>query len=198
MSLSLLRPLLLASLIGFAGIAQAAPVTVPVDPAGNFTITEGNPPVNYNFNVQPSTFPNPAVHYDANVPDQSVDNIRVVIAAAYSASSSTLATASVCDSIAGGCPGLTTTNNTFQLTNVTPFDYLAIHYGGGELFFHWASPITSVLLTAINGFPNGLSNYRSYLTTPVPGALALFLGALGFLGLRRKLAQPAGAEPTPA
>lgn len=204
MSLPLLRPLLLASLIGLAGAAQAATMTVYPDTDGNFSVTDTTVPppqlpgVTYDFNVQPTTNPLPVIYYDVNVPDQSAPNIKTVIASHYSVSASTLADASMCNSIAGGCAGLTTTANSFTLTDVSPFDYLAIHFGGGELFFHWAAPITSVVLTALDGFPGGLSNYRSYLTTPLPGALALFLGALGFMGLRRKVAQPADAEPTPA
>jgi hypothetical protein len=203
MSISLVRPLLLASLLALAGVAQATPVTASVDLAGNFSVTDITPPPNtpttYHFNVAPTTYPIPAIYYDTNVPDQSPANIATDVAAAYGVSASTLALVGHCDDLDASCAGATATSNQFTLTNVSPFDYLAIHFGGGELFFHWAAPITSAVVTALdNRFPGGLSNYRSYLTTPLPGALALFLGALGFLGLRRKLVQPAGAEPTPA
>jgi hypothetical protein len=202
MSFPLYRSLLLASALAFAGAAQAIPVYANVDLAGNFTVTDVTPPPNtpttYHFNVAPTTYPTPAVYYDTNVPDQSPANIATDVAAAYGISASTLALVGQCDNLPCA-PSATKTGNTFTLTNVSPFDYLAIHFGGGELFFHWASPITAAVVSAIGSdFPGGLSNYRSYLTTPLPGALALFLGALGFLGLRRKLVQPAGAEPMAA
>lgn len=208
MSRTLFRPLLLASVLAFAGAAQAAMMSADVDASGNFTVTDttgGNAPVNYTFNISPSTNPSgtvpdpvPATYYDENVVNQSVDDIRTTIAAAYSVDKNTLATASTCDSF--NCTGATATSSQLTLTNVSPFDYLAVHFGSNELFFHWATPITSAVLTAISptAFAAGLSNYRSYLTTPVPGALALFLGALGFLGLRRKVVQPRGAEPMAA
>jgi hypothetical protein len=201
MSLPLYRSLLLASALAFAGAAQASPVTANVDLAGNFSVTDITPPpqnpVTYHFNVAPTTYPIPAIYYDTNVPDQSAANIATDIAAAYGVSASTLALVGQCDNLP--CAGTTATSNQFSVTSASPFDYLAIHFGGGELFFHWAAPITSAVVTALDGsFPGGLSNYRSYLTTPLPGALALFLGALGFLGLRRKLVQPAGAEPMAA
>jgi hypothetical protein len=213
MSRTLFRPLLLASVLAFAGAAQAAVMTAPVDAAGNFTVTDttvpppGSPDAYYTFNIAPSTNPTgtvpdprPAIYYDENVPNQSVNDIRINVAAAYSVDAATLSTASTCDNLSGPCTGATATSNQLTLTNVSPFDYLAVHFGSNELFFHWATPITSAVLTAISpdAFVAGLSNYRSYLTTPLPGALALFLGALGFLGLRRKLVQPAGAEPMAA
>jgi hypothetical protein len=194
------RLLLLASVLAFAGAAQAATMTAPVDAAGNFTVTNTtgpHKPVNYSFNINPTTYPNPTVYYDLNAFAQSPAVIKTHIAAAYSTSASLLATASTCDHFP--CAGGTATSTRLTLTNVSPFDYLAVHFGANELFFHWASPITSVVLTALcDGFPAGLSNYRSYLslTTPVPGALALFVGALGFLGLRRKVVQPRSGEPT--
>jgi hypothetical protein len=201
MSFPLFRPLLLASLLALAGAAQASPVTANVDLAGNFSVTDITPPPNtpttYHFRVAPTTNPIPAIYYDTNVPDQSPANIATNVAAAYGVSASTLALVGQCDNLP--CVGTTATSNQFSVTGVAPFDYLAIHFGGGELFFHWAAPITSAVVMAIEtNFPGGLSNYRSYLTTPLPGALALFLGALGFLGLRRKVVQPRGAEPMAA
>jgi hypothetical protein len=204
MSLPLFRPLLLASLLALAGAAQAATMTAPVAPSGNFTVQDtsvsGNP--YYTFNISPSTSPLPAIYFDSNVPNQSVDQIRTTIANNYSAVAGMLSTATTCDTFpcSPATGTATATSTALTLANVSPFDYLAVHFGSNELFFHWATPQTSAILTAIDpaAFVAGLSNYRSYLTTPVPGALALFLGALGFLGLRRKLVQPAGAEPMAA
>lgn len=197
-----LRSIVLVSLVGLAGAAQAAVMSVVPDLAGNFTVTDTTgpqAPQSYDFNVQPTTNPYPVVFYDTNPGvNQSPGSIATLIAAAYGTDASLLQLTSSCDSIAGGCSGLTTTSGSFALTGVPAFDYLAIHMGGAELFFHWAQPITSMTLLALDGFPGGLSNYRAYLTTPVPGAFVLFLSALGFLGLRRKLAQPEPATPAMA
>ncbi len=75
------------------------------------------------------------------------------------------------------------------------YDYLAIHLGGYETFFHFATlypkdtPFTISDVSATKG--GGLSNYRVYDSglseVPVPAALLLFAPALlGFMGLRRK------------
>ncbi|MBK6005147.1 PEP-CTERM sorting domain-containing protein [Ramlibacter ginsenosidimutans] len=199
MSLPLFRPILLASVLALAGAAQAATMTAPVDASGNFTVTDTTgpgTPRTYSFRIDPTTAPTPSIYYDNSVPDQSVADIKIDIAAAYSTTAARLSTASTCDSF--NCPGATASSTQLTLRSVSPFDYLAVNFGANELFFHWASPIQNAVLTAVNGFPEGLTNYRSYLTTPVPGALALFLGALGFLGLRRKVVQPRGAEPMAA
>lgn len=204
MSLPLLRPLLLASVLAFAGAAQATTETAYPDSTGLFTVTDysvSNDPT-YQFRIDPTTAPLPSIYFDVNVLNQSVDQIRTTIANNYGALAGMLSTASTCDSFpCSPTPGtVSATSSALTLTNVSPFDYLAVHFGSNELFFHWASPIVSATLTAIDPttFAAGLSNYRSYLTTPVPGALALFLGALGFLGLRRKVVQPRGAEPMAA
>lgn len=211
MSLPLLRPLLLASVLAFAGAAQAAMMSADVTASGDFTVTDtttsppGSPSVTYSFNISPSTNPTgatpdpaPVTYYDLNVPNQSPEDIKTNVAAAYSIDKAFLTTASTCDSFP--CTGATTTASSLTLTDVSPFDYLAVHFGANELFFHWSTPITSAVLTAVwpTDFVAGISNYRSYLTTPLPGALTLFLGALGFLGLRRKVVQPRGAEPMAA
>lgn len=193
MNTLLLRSLAAAAVLSFAGAAQADIWTVPVDASGNFTVTDmtgPQSPESFDFTVAPTTTPNPVIYYDTNPPGgQSPTNIATLIAAQYTVPVSTLVNMSNCDSISGGCAGTTGTSSSFSLTGVAAFDYLAVHFGGGELFFHWAQPITSMTLLALDGFPGSLSNYRSYLSTPVPGALALFLGALGFMGLRRKMAQ---------
>jgi hypothetical protein len=187
-----LRTLAVATFVGLAGAAQAAVMTAAVDVAGNFIVIDSTgpqAPQSYDFNVNPSTHPNAVVFYDVNPSGgQSVTNIATLLADAYSVPASTLVSSSTCDAISGGCTGMTTTSTSFSLAGVSAFDYLALHIGGGELFFHWSQPITSMTLLALDGFPGGLSNYRAYLTTPVPGALVLFLSALGFIGARRKLA----------
>lgn len=202
MRLSLIRTTLAACFIGLAAAAQAATMSVVPDGAGNFTIvdtTGPHAPEYFDMNIQPTTQPNPVIFFDQNpTGGQSPSNVATLIGASYGIDPDILKYVGGCDSIPGTCGGLTTTSTTFALSGVPAFDYLAIHMGGGELFFHWSQPITSMLLTAFDGFPGGISNYRTYLTTPVPGAFILFLSALGLLGLRRKVAEPADAEPAPA
>jgi hypothetical protein len=201
MKTSLLRTMVATAVIGLAGVSHAATMSVPVSPTGNFTVTDTTGPQSpetFNFTVVPTTNPYPVVFYDTNPPsDQSVAGIGGLIATAYTLPSAPAA-ASSCDNIGGGCTGMTATSTTFSLTNVAAFDYLALHFGGGELLFHWAQPITTMTLTALNGFPGGLSNYRSYLATPIPGALALFLTAMGILGARRRFAQSSSPQPAMA
>jgi hypothetical protein len=198
MKTSLLPSLIAAAFIGLGAGAQAAVMTVPVAPSGAFTVTDTTGPQApevFDFVVTPTTNPNPVVYYDTNPPtDQSASSIGALIATAYSLSTAPVVK-SQCDNIPGGCSGMTANSTTFSLTGVPAFDYLALHFGGGELFFHWSQPITAMSLLALDGFPGGLSNYRSYLSTPIPGALALFLGAMGLLGARRKFAQRESAAP---
>jgi hypothetical protein len=206
MKLPPLRSIVAASVLGLAAAASHAAVSEVVPTlSGDFTVTDttgAKAPESFDFNVSPTTNPLPVVMYDTNPPtDQSNSSIKTFVATAYDTAPSTLTLASACNNISGGCTGLTTTSTSFKLTGLGAFDFLAIHFGGGELLFHWAQPITEVTLTALDGFPGGLSNYRAYLgvsAVPLPGALALFLGAIGFFGARRKLAQAASSEAMPA
>jgi hypothetical protein len=198
MKTSFLPSLVAAALIGLCGAAQAAVMTAPVSPTGAFTVTDTTGPAapeTFHFVVSPTTNPNPVIFYDTNpTGNQSPASIGALIEAAYGLSGPPVLKSS-CDNVPGGCAGTTSNSTTFSLTGVAPFDYLALHFGGGELFFHWAQPITAMSLLALDGFPGGISNYRSYLATPIPGALALFLGAMGLLGARRKFAQRESAAP---
>jgi hypothetical protein len=81
--------------------------------------------------------------------------------------------------------------NTFTLNAGT--SYAAIHYGKGELLFHWDTPLQSDIAFTIGNLPHGISDFRAYglITTPVPepttyAMLASGLGLIGFMARRRK------------
>lgn len=187
MNTSVLRTTVVALFLGLAGAAHAAVSSVVPDSSGNFTIIDTTGPAapeTFTLVVSPTTNPIPVVFYDTNPPfSQSPSVIAAELQTLYGTPPLGLVTQ--CDNIPGGCTGTSFSSSTFSLTGLPAFDFLALHFGGGELFFHWASPITGVTLTASPSFPGGLSDYRTYLTTPLPGALLLFLTALGFFGLRR-------------
>ncbi len=72
------------------------------------------------------------------------------------------------------------------------FDYLAVHYGRGELVFHWDKPLAANTVFDIAGLPRGLSNYRAFSSisaVPEPATYGMLLGGLGlmaFVARRRK------------
>lgn len=79
------------------------------------------------------------------------------------------------------------------------FNYLAIHFGGSELFFYWDNAINSFSISDFkdvteceDGRGGGISNFRAYRDglseVPLPAAGWLFGSALiGLMGLRRKM-----------
>ncbi|AKU21406.1 PEP-CTERM sorting domain-containing protein [Massilia sp. NR 4-1] len=72
------------------------------------------------------------------------------------------------------------------------FDYLAVHYGRGELVFHWDKPLAADTLFTFSGLPRGSSNYRAFSSiaaVPEPATYGMLLGGLGLMALiarRRK------------
>ncbi|UTY59935.1 PEP-CTERM sorting domain-containing protein [Massilia sp. erpn] len=72
------------------------------------------------------------------------------------------------------------------------FNYLAVHYGRGELVFHWDKPLAADSLFTFSGLPRGSSNYRAFSSisaVPEPATYGMLLGGLGLMALiarRRK------------
>jgi len=111
--------------------------------------------------------------YNGNIESQSSNNILSVIDTQFNLSATSLHSVGGCDS---NC------SNTFSSSSA--FDYLAVHYGKGELLFQFAAPTTSF---TISGLPNGLSNYRAYSdisisAVPEPESYGMLLAGLGLMG----------------
>ncbi len=118
-------------------------------------------------------------YYNGNISNQSVSNMMTVTESQFGLGSGALQSVSACDS---GC------SDSFVSTSA--FDYLAVHFGQGELLFHWLSPVTDF---TISGLPRCISNYRAYdnvAATPLPSGALLFatglLAALPLVGRRNR------------
>lgn len=207
------RALLLALLTSIAAIGPGHATSVDwtneyeirTYETGGFDIVHrGN---TYDLTVAPyTTLDRHILYFPSNPPGgQGVDKIDTLIEQQFGLPKDTLSLVSHCESTTSGCTGATATAgvsptgkaiNTF--TSVNPFEYLAVHFGQGELLFAWADP--GVRSVTITGIPqSSLSNYRAYvnptvIATPLPAAGLLFASALAFGGLlRRRTRQQASA-----
>lgn len=178
---------LLAAMLLAASTAFAAPPPPPewadIGPASGFLI-DGNV-ITYT--------PSPAMtvkYYNDNIADQSAANIMAVINTQFGLTGANALTTIVsqCDEptslCTNGSGALASTPYTNSFTSNGSYDYLAVHFGQGELLFHWNSPVAAGTEFAIGGLPKGLSNYRAYSVSavPEPGTYAMLLGGLGMLG----------------
>lgn len=173
----------------FAGSAEASGVWVSISPTDSpFTISakSGNTTANYSITYSP-TPANGIYYYDGNLSGgQSVTNVQNWIANEFNIASSSLTEATACAVLNGASftcdngstmTGAASKSGTLNSTNA--FEYLAVHFGGGDLLFHWLSPIKTF---SISGLPNGLSNVYAFTdpvsAVPLPAAAWLFGSAL--------------------
>ena len=178
-----IRASMLAAMTVLASAAQAA-TWVDVGPASGFVIAGST--VTYS--------PSPALqvkYYDDNLVPQDPSDIQGYINGVFGTSLGTAV--SFCESATAGCTAGTTagvSGGVNSYTSAAAYDYLAIHFGQGELVFHWAAPVAAGTTFTISGLPKDLSNYRAFISpVPEPGTYAMLLAGLGLLGFMARRRQ---------
>ena len=128
--------------------------------------------------------------YDGNITPQNPVNIKAVTEEAFGLTSGSLIFIS--ETAVQDTPAS-------SFTSSVGFNYLAIHFGGSELFFHWNNAINSFsfanyknITKGEDGHGGGISNFRAYSNglsaVPTPSAAWLFGTALlGLMVKRRKM-----------
>lgn len=117
-------------------------------------------------------------------PNQNANSVAGMITTQFSIDS--VDYVSHCDSPTSLCNGATGSQSSkgYTFNSTSTFDYLAIHYGQGELLFHFSAPTSTFF---ISGIP--LSNYRAYNGTPPvpePDTYAMMLAGIALMGTMAK------------
>ena len=169
-----------AAMLTMLGTAQAS--TWSLISSTSSPITIGSSTVYYS--------PSPADgiwYYDSNLTPQNYSSIQSNVETQFGLASGSLTYVSGCDLPTSGCTGGTggTTSGSYYTNTFTSnyaYDYLAVHWGGGELLFHWSIPVAAGTVFEIGGLPKGLSDYRVFSSgvsaVPLPAAAWLFGSAL--------------------
>lgn len=176
-----------AASLGFSVVAQAATWTPILDLTSPFVIDyeKGGKikQANVYFNPSPAS---EIWYYNGNLTPQSPASIEAAVEDRFG----TLVNfVGACDdegcSTGSSASGFDDPAGSFS--SGVGFNYLAIHFGQGELFFRWDDLITEF---DIRGLPRGLSNFRAYSDiseVPAPAAAWLLGSALlGFVTYRRR------------
>jgi hypothetical protein len=171
--------------VAFAPAAYAAPpsaVWIDILSPSTSGFTAGSKQVTYG----PIGANEVWVYDGANITPQNASNIESIVETQFGLPSTGVGSLSLVGQ------NDTQTTNSFTLTSAT--SYLAIHYGQGELLFHWNTPLAANTVFTIANLPHGISNYRAFNTisaVPEPTTYAMMasgLGLLGFMARRRKRA----------
>lgn len=194
-----LATVVLASVAGQAALAspvQQPPVWQMITPTTDpITISWGQHDNKGTIHYSPA--PAESIwYYDGNIHNQSVSNILNVVSTQFNLASGVLKPVSSCDNAYGSCTNASDGRGgegySNGFTSDSAYNYLAVHFGQGELLFHWANPIAANTQFKID-MPcgiSGISNYRAYdapppTPTPIPPAILLFASALIGLALTK-------------
>ena len=161
----------------YAPVAYAAPSTavwIDIDSPSTSGFTVGSRQVTYG----PVAADQVWVYDGANITPQNAANIENIIETQFN-----LPGTGVGSLVLVGQNDAQSTNS-FTLTKAT--SYLAIHYGRGELLFHWDTPLAANTVFEISNLPRGISNFRAFDTiaapVPEPSTYAMMLAGLGLAG----------------
>ena len=159
--------------------APVAPVWVDVPfAASQFNITGAGQLSPSTVSFTSASSPEKIWYYNDNITQQNPLSIKGVVETQFN--------------LVAGSLDLVGNGESSSFSSVASFDYLAVHFGRGELLFHWITPQTSF---SISGLPRDFSNYRTYSSvSAVPEAetysmMLLGLGLMGFIARRRKSKQ---------
>ena len=165
----------------------AAPLLFTAAAAGASTITTTSlNPASPGFTYTPLA--NAILFHDGNLTPQNPTSVKGYMEDVFNLTPGSLTLVGQADQ-EGDAAGAFSSN--------AAFNYLAIHFGGSELFFNWNTGINSFTIADFknitageDGKGGGLSNFRAYTdvsAVPLPAAAWLFGSALmGFVGFSRK------------
>ena len=175
-------------------LANAASVTLTPNAASgsiSASVVFGTLSFNYSGSSAVST----VVVLDQNeLSNQNYDTVGDKIETTFSLPANTFATETLVD-VSSNSFKADISGSSTSISSDMAYDYLAVHFGGYEVFFHFSALYpanTAFNITNVSATKGGgLSNFRVYdsapSAVPVPAAAFLFAPALlGFMALRRK------------